>query len=102
MDKIENVEVVRSYSQTVQLKPFEPVSYFSSYKAVVRTGATPKEIQGISDHLIELAEEDVLSKINPSKMISRRVTLAEIRAKNAILEKKVTELEQKLNSSIPF
>ena len=102
MDKVENYEVVRSYSKTVQEEAYQPANYFASYKAVIKPGATNEEIQSISDDLAERAEDDVLGKIDPQKVISRRQSMAELRTKLTEQGKKIAELIEKLNNIKPF
>ena len=102
MDKIENFEIVRSFSQKKNMGNYETQDYFASYKAVVEKGTTEEELQNISDYLAERAENDVISKIDPNKFISRQATLAEYRSKLKVQEERIKALEEKLSKEIPF
>ena len=100
--KVINYEVVRSYSKTIQEEPYSPANYFASYKAVIKEGATKEEIQAISDDLAERSEEDVMGKIDPQKVISRRASMAELRTKLSAQEKRIIELETQVNNIKAF
>jgi len=102
LEKIENIEVTRSYTQKVNMGNYQSQDFFSSYKAIVKGGATEEEIQTISDDLAEKAEEDVLSKIDPSKVVSRRQSMAELRAKIVKQEKEIEKLTEQVSKISPF
>jgi len=59
LKNIEQIEVVRSYSKKVQLKQFEPIDLFSSYKAILKSGVSEEEIKKISQWLFDKAKDDV-------------------------------------------
>lgn len=58
-DKIEQIEVVRSFGRTVQLKQYEPINAFASFKAVLKSGTTEADAQLVGKHLSELASREV-------------------------------------------
>jgi len=64
LENIEQIEVVRSFSKKIQLKQFEPIDIFASYKAVVKQGTSPEEIDAISQDLHRQAVKDVEFDIN--------------------------------------
>ena len=102
LDLIEHIEVSRSYSKRVQEAQYEPVEYFSSYTAIVKPGATEEEIKLISEDLAERVEDEVMEKINPSKTISRRVTLAELKTQLSTQAKEIGKLKEELSKVSPF
>ena len=102
LEKIVNFEIVRSYDRKIMVKQFEPESYFSSWKAIIKPDATEEELKAISDELSEKAEEDVLSKIDPTKVVSRRQSMAELRTKLKTQEERIAMLEKQLSKQAPF
>lgn len=58
-DKIEQLEVARSFARTVQLKQYEPISAFAYFKAVLKSGTTQQEMVEIGYHLADLASRSV-------------------------------------------
>lgn len=65
MEAIEQIEVARSFSKTMQVKQYEPINAFASYKAVLKPGTTQKEVEAISSALYKMAvravERDILN-----------------------------------------
>lgn len=59
LENIDQIEVVRSFSKKIQLKAYEPIDIFASYKAIVKKGATPEQIDAISQDLHRQAVKDV-------------------------------------------
>jgi uncharacterized protein YicC (UPF0701 family) len=104
LKKVENIEISRSYSRTIQLAQYEPMTQFSSYKAIMKPGSTDEEIKEVSEELYQRCEEEVDHIIesfkNPGKVMRRMTT----RAMEKLIEvqgKKIEELEIKVNG-VPF
>lgn len=66
LDKIEQMEIVRSFSKKIQVKQYEPIEIFSSYKAILKRGATNEDIDTINDELAKKSEEDCNYQSNES------------------------------------
>ena len=102
MSRISQVEIARSFSQKKNLGNYETQDYFASYKATIQGDPSADELQTISDLLAEKAENDVISKIDPTKFISRQVTLAELKSKLKTAMNKIEELEKIISKQKPF
>lgn len=102
LNLVDHFTVTRSFSRKIMVAPYEPADYFASYTAIVKPDASQEELQLISDALAEKAEDDVESKINPNKTVSRRVTMAEIRGKLAQQAKEIEELKKQLANQSAF
>jgi len=63
LDKVENIEISRSYSRKLQVKQYEPMEVFSSYKAVMKPQATNEEINQVSQELYSKAKDEVDTEI---------------------------------------
>lgn len=59
MEKIEQIQITRSFSRKVQVKQYEPIDYFASFQAVLREGATEKDVLEVSYQLNSLATKEV-------------------------------------------
>ena len=59
LKNVEQIEVARSFSKKVQLKQFEPIDLFASYKAIMKPGSTQVDIDEVSRQLFDKCEEDV-------------------------------------------
>ena len=59
LEAVEHIEISRSFSRKVMLKPYEPIDIFSSYTAIMKDGATQQEIEEVSNQLFEKAKADV-------------------------------------------
>lgn len=72
------MEVARSCSKTIQVQQYEPMSFFSSYKAVVEGNPTKEELNKISEELYERAEEEAMDNAekyqNPGKAVTKKLT----------------------------
>ena len=100
--KIKVIEVVRSFNQTKQLKQYEPVSAFASYKAELTGEETKEEIKAISEELHELAEQSVQDVVNPQKSTSRRATTLGLISRIKVLETEIKDYKDLKKHDKPF
>jgi hypothetical protein len=68
LEKVEHIEISRSFSRKVQLKAFEPIDLFASYTAVMKAGATQEDINMVSNQLFEKAKADVEKQLSSYKL----------------------------------
>lgn len=68
LDKVEHIEISRSFSRKVQIRAYEPVDLFASYTAVMKDGATQEDIDMVSNQLFLKAKADVEKELHNYKL----------------------------------
>jgi hypothetical protein len=63
LDLVEQIEIVRSFSQKVNLGNYQTADCFSSYKAIIKGNSTNEQIDEISKQLYEKARKEVETEI---------------------------------------
>lgn len=54
------IEIARSFSQTIQLKPFEPISFFCSAKEECE----PQDMEAVSKRLVHFCKQMIKADIH--------------------------------------
>jgi hypothetical protein len=67
LDKVDSIEIVRSFSKTYQQEQYQPINAFASYK-VVMSKVDNETIDKVSKELADKAENDVIEQIHSNKL----------------------------------
>lgn len=95
-------EITRSYTRKVNLGNYETADHYSCWKAFTKGDETKEELDNISEDLALKCEDEVESKINPTKTVNRRVSMAALRSKLAVQQKELEELRAIITKIAPF
>lgn len=95
-------KITRSYARKVNLGNYETADHYSEWTAITNGDETQEQLDNISEDLALKCEDEVESKINPTKVVNRRVSMAALRSKLAVQQKKIEKLEYDLLQIKPF
>lgn len=94
-------EIVRSFSKTIQVKPYEPESYFCSVKQSFDEMPSEKDKVLCSEYLIGLAKNEVMKSVEKSIVqntppVIDANTLQYVKPENTTLSPEQAEKFQKI------